>query len=231
LSARRSASHIEFSVTDSGEGIDPHFLPHVFEPFVQAENPRSRVHGGLGLGLSIVRYLVEAHGGSVSAESAGRGRGSKFSVWLPIAAIKLPSPVGRETEAGLSEGTIDPARLKGVRILMVDDDRETRALVRALLRQAGAEVTVADSAQGALSELDAQTPDLLITDIAMPGTDGFELTKIIRKRQGGAALKIIALSAFPAAGTATDAGGFDLYLRKPIDPVDLIDAVAKISGR
>jgi CheY-like chemotaxis protein len=231
LSARRTASHIEFSVTDSGEGIDPHFLPHVFEPFVQAENPRNRVHGGLGLGLSIVRYLVEAHGGTVSAESAGRGRGSKFSVWLPIAAIKLASSTEGETLANTPEGTIDPARLKGLRILMVDDDRETRTLIRALLRQAGAEVTVAESAEGALRELDAQAPDLLITDIAMPGADGFELTKTIRGRQGGDTLKIIALSAFPAMGAATEAGGFDLYLRKPIDPVDLIEAVAKITGR
>ena len=231
LSARRTASHIEFSVTDSGEGIDPHFLPHVFEPFVQAENPRSRVHGGLGLGLSIVRYLVEAHGGRVSAESAGRGRGSKFSVWLPIAAIKLPSSPGRAADAGSAEGAIDPSRLTGLRILMVDDDKETRALIRALLRQAGAEVSVAESAQGALAEFDAQTPDLLITDIAMPGTDGFELTKTIRARKGGDTLKIIALSAFPAAGAATEAGGFDLYLRKPIDPIDLIDAVSKVAGR
>jgi PAS domain S-box-containing protein len=231
VNVRRTASHIEFSVTDSGEGIDPHFLPHVFEPFVQAENPRSRVHGGLGLGLSIVRYLVEAHGGTVSAESAGRGLGSKFSVWLPIAAIKTASRTGRETPADTPEETIDPARLKGVRILIVDDDRETRTLVRALLRQAGAEVPIAESAQGALAEFDAQMPDLLITDIAMPGTDGFELTKMIRGRKGGDTLKIIALSAFPAAGNTAEANGFDLYLRKPIDPVDLIDAVAKITGR
>ncbi|HET7707673.1 MAG TPA: PAS domain S-box protein [Thermoanaerobaculia bacterium] len=231
LSARRTASHVEISVADSGEGIDPHFLPHVFEPFVQAENPRSRVHGGLGLGLSIVRYLVEAHGGTVSAESEGRGRGAKFSVWLPVAAINPESAVERGAQAATPEGSIDPARLKGLRVLIVDDDRETRSLVRALLRQAGADVTVADSAAAALTEFDSRVPDLLITDIAMPETDGFALTRSIRARKGGDTLKIIALSAFPAATTAAEASGFDLYLRKPIDPADLVDAAAKLTGR
>jgi PAS domain S-box-containing protein len=231
LSARRTASHIEFSVADTGEGIDPHFLPHVFEPFVQAENPRSRVHGGLGLGLSIVRYLVEAHGGTVSAESEGRGRGSKFSVWLPVAAIKPESRTEGGTHPVAPEGSIDPTRLKGLRVLIVDDDRETRALVRALLRQGGADVVVADSAAAALTEFDARIPDLLITDIAMPETDGFALTRSIRARKGGDTLKIIALSAFPAATAAAEISGFDLYLRKPIDPADLVDAAAKLTGR
>ncbi|MGZ8869354.1 MAG: PAS domain-containing hybrid sensor histidine kinase/response regulator [Thermoanaerobaculia bacterium] len=231
LNARRTDSHFEFAVTDSGEGIDPHFLPHVFEPFVQAESPRSRVHGGLGLGLSIVRYLVEAHGGSVSAESRGRGRGSKFSVWLPIAAVRADVPAAPGTSSVTTGGMIDRGRLKGLRILIVDDDRETRALVRAVLRQAGAEVAIADSAQTATEEFDTRVPDLLITDIAMPGTDGFELVRVIRERKGGKELKIIALSAFPSATTAAEASGFDLYLRKPIDPADLVDAVAKSTGR
>jgi CheY-like chemotaxis protein len=231
LNARRTASHFEVAVTDTGEGIDPHFLPHVFEPFVQAENPRSRVHGGLGLGLSIVRYLVEAHGGAVSAESRGRGLGSKFSVWLPIAAVRRDVPSAPGASPVTAEGTIDRGRLKGLRILIVDDDRETRALISAVLRQAGAEVVLADSAQTAIDEFDTRTPDLLITDIAMPGTDGFALARAIRERKDGKDLKIFALSAFPSATTAAQASGFDLYLRKPIDPADLVDAVAKSTGR
>lgn len=231
FSARRTASHIEFSVADNGDGIDPHFLPHVFEPFVQAENPRSRVHGGLGLGLSIVRYLVEAHGGTVSAESEGRGRGAKFSVWLPVGAITPETRNARGDYPDAREGDIDPERLKGLRVLIVDDDRETRGLVRALLRQAGAHVTTADSAAAALTEFDSRVPDLLITDIAMPETDGFALTRSIRARKGGDMLKIIALSAFPAATAAAEISGFDLYLRKPIDPADLVDAAAKLTGR
>ncbi len=231
FSARRTASHIEFSVADNGDGIDPHFLPHVFEPFVQAENPRSRVHGGLGLGLSIVRYLVEAHGGTVSAESEGRGRGAKFSVWLPVGAITPETRNARGDYPDAREGDIDPERLKGLRVLIVDDDRETRGLVRALLRQAGAHVTTADSAAAALTEFDSRVPDLLITDIAMPETDGFALTRSIRARKGGDMLKIIALSAFPAATAAAEISGLDLYLRKPIDPADLVDAAAKLTGR
>lgn len=231
LTGRRTASHIQITVSDTGEGIESSFLPHVFEPFRQAETPRTRVHGGLGLGLSIVRYLVEAHGGTVSAESAGRGKGATFTVTFPIVATFAEVPDETSRPAGRDVAVIDPKRLENIRILIVDDDRESRAFVRAVLHRAGANAIALDSAHAALREIDALAPDLILTDIAMPGTDGYDFTRTLRARPDGAKMKIIALSAFTAGANAAERSGFDLYLRKPIDPADLVDAIAKFFGR
>jgi PAS domain S-box-containing protein len=225
VSARRMASMMEITVTDTGEGIDEAFLPHMFEAFRQAENPRTRIHGGLGLGLSIVRYLTEAHGGSVNAESAGRGKGAKFTVCLPIGAM-VPAAVDEHTRNRHPAGTIDREKLSNLSLLVVDDDRESREFLCAVLRHAGARVQSADSAENALTELQHYHPDLIVTDIAMPTVDGFELVKRIRALEEGANYKIVALSAF-APGTSQPAGDpFDAYLTKPIDPAYLVDAVA-----
>src|SRR6185436_16898075 len=148
VSARRTSSHVQLTVSDSGEGIDPDFLPHVFEAFRQAENPNTRIHGGLGLGLSIVRYIAEAHGGTVAAESPGRGKGATFTVTLPVAAV---APAVAQTPTPLRAGRIiDRQRLSGVRIVIVDDDRGGREMVRTVLMQAGAEVKAFESAPLAL---------------------------------------------------------------------------------
>jgi len=226
VKAERTDSHIQLSVIDTGEGIDPAFLPHVFEPFRQAENPNTRIHGGLGLGLSIVRYIIEAHGGSVSAESGGRGRGATFMVTLPIAAVV---PAAAEAPAALRIGrTIDHNRLRGVRIAVVDDDRGGREMVRTVLTQAGADVTSFESAQLALGALEQNVPNLIVTDLAMPVMDGYTFVRELRARPATAGLKIIALTAFPTGTAATGQSGFDAYLAKPIDPFNLVDEVARI---
>jgi PAS domain S-box-containing protein len=228
LSAMRTASQIMITVTDSGEGIDPQFLPHMFEPFRQAETPSTRVHGGLGLGLSIVRYLAEAHGGSVAAESEGRGKGARFTVSLPVHPIRMQkqqTPSEPETLPSLVR-----QNLANRRVLVVDDDRDGREVVAAVLRQAGALVTTVDSAPAALDAVRSETPDIIVTDIAMPEMDGYALRRRLRENPHLAGTPVVALTAFPASAVAVNEKEFDAYLRKPIDPFELtekIDALLK----
>jgi PAS domain S-box-containing protein len=223
LSARRTASHVQITVHDSGEGIDPQFLPHIFEPFRQAESPQTRVHGGLGLGLSIVRYIAEAHGGTVSAESVGRGKGATFTVTLPVRSVSgtkdaVTNPFGQTF--------LHRDRLRAIEIVLVDDENESRKLVTTVLRAAGANVLPFDSASAALKSIDQHRPDVVVTDIAMPTIDGYAFTNTLRERNYGATLKIVALSAF-----MPDSEGrriFAAYLSKPIDPFRLVEEIAKI---
>ena len=224
VSALRTASHVQISVTDNGEGIDPHFLPHIFEPFRQAESPQTRVHGGLGLGLSIVRYIAEAHGGTIAAESEGRGRGATFTVTLPVRSVQAETEPPRTPAPGTF---VDRDRLRNVEVVLVDDDMETRRLLAGILRAAGANVLPVDSASAAIEAIDRHRPNIVITDIAMPEMDGYALTRVLRSREYGPALKIAVLSAFPSrAGEQT---GFDAWLSKPIDPFHLIEEIAKIT--
>ena len=227
LAAKRSVSQLQISVCDTGEGIDPQFLPHMFEPFRQAETASTRVHGGLGLGLSIVRYLAEAHGGSVAAQSEGRGKGSQFTVTLPIRSVRIAT---ESTTARETEWIPAPTRaaLAGKRLLIVDDDRDGRELVAATLRQAGAKVTATESAAAALDAVKHETPDLIITDIAMPEVDGYSLQRSLRQNAGLAATPIVALTAFPASVVSANEKEFDAYLRKPIDPFELTEEIEKL---
>jgi PAS domain S-box-containing protein len=222
VAARRTASHVQIDVTDTGEGIDPQFLPHVFEPFRQAETPQTRVHGGLGLGLSIVRYIIEAHGGSVSAESEGRGKGATFSVTLPVRAVTENAQPVKNAPA---ETFLHRNRLAGIDIVVVDDDLESRRIVAAVLRAAGATVVALDAASAALEVIDQRRPDLVITDIAMPEVDGYAFTAALRQRPYGRDLKIVALTAFTAGEERSQ---FDAYLTKPIDPFHLVDEIATL---
>lgn len=228
VSARSTSSHIEIAVRDSGEGIEPSFLPHIFEPFRQAENPSTRVHGGLGLGLSIVRYLVEAHGGTVAADSAGRGAGATFRVMLPIGALRARPEEKSEEQPAEGSPSFSSDRLRGVRLLVVEDDREAREMIRAVLRQAGADVTAVDSAQSALEFLDRHAPDVMLTDIAMPSMDGYSLVREVRQKHDHDRMKIAALSAFPAGRSPAEQSGFDDYLSKPIDPLALVEAIDRL---
>ncbi|HEV7428517.1 MAG TPA: PAS domain S-box protein, partial [Thermoanaerobaculia bacterium] len=225
VAARRTASHVQVSVTDSGEGIDPQFLPHIFEPFRQAESPQTRVHGGLGLGLSIVRYIAEAHGGTVSAESKGRGQGSTFTVTLPVRSVTAGTGPIRNA---LGDTFMHRDRLRGVSIVLVDDEPESRKMVAAVLRAAGANLMAFESAAAAIAAIDEERPDLVVTDIAMPQMDGYALTRALRERPYGRDLKIVALSAFPATGERRN--GFDGYLSKPVDPFQLIDDIARLAA-
>ena len=231
VSARRSASALQVTVSDNGEGIDPQFLPHVFEPFRQAENPNTRVHGGLGLGLSIVRYIVEAHGGTVTAESRGRGMGSTFVLSLPIGSVAAASAEGApNVSTEMIERTINRSRLSGLRIAVVDDDRDSRELVRAVLRSGGAEVTAFDSGRELLANVPERPPDVIVSDIAMPAMDGYSLSRELRGHPAYAGSRIVALSAFPAPAVEAGEGAFDAFLAKPIDPYDLVEAIAAIAG-
>ena len=226
ISARRSSSQVQIDVTDDGEGIDAQFLPHVFEPFRQAETPSTRVHGGLGLGLSIVRYIAEAHGGRVSAHSEGRGKGSTFTVSLPI------RPVTTEPNMESPGDTFKYGnRLRDLAVVVVDDDLASRKIVSAVLSAAGASVMVFESAVAALDAIDKRHPDIVVTDIAMPEVDGYALARTLRKRdrERGGATKIVALSAFPAA--MEERGTFDAYLSKPIDPFKLVEEIERAAPR
>ncbi len=220
LSARRTGSDLEISVTDTGEGIEASVLPKVFEAFWQAETPSTRVHGGLGLGLSIVRYLTEAHGGTVSAESLGRGKGARFSFTLPIRALR-ESDARAPTSQEVRERLPVMANLTGYNILVVDDDDESRDLIATTLRHAGATVTAVDSAAQALNYTAGNHADIVLTDIAMPHTDGYELQRRLRESGNMEKTRIVALTAFPATVMSGDEKEFDSYLRKPIDPFEL----------
>jgi signal transduction histidine kinase/ActR/RegA family two-component response regulator len=221
---RRDGAAVEIVVSDTGTGISPGFLPYVFERFRQQDGGTSRQHGGLGLGLAIVRSLVELHGGTVSAESEGTGRGSTFSVRLPARVERGGAgPSAPELPA------VRPAALNGLHILVVDDEPEARMLFSTILEGAGAAVTTAASVRDALAALAATRFDVLLSDIEMPGQDGYELVAeaaaLAVERQ--LALVKIAVSAYsrPEDEMRSLAAGFERYLIKPVDPAVLVAAI------
>jgi PAS domain S-box-containing protein len=232
---RQVDSAVELTVADSGQGIDPAFLPYIFERFRQADSRFSRDHGGLGLGLSIVRELTELHGGTVSAVSGGRGAGATFTVRLPVLASQgvLADQGAREIGAQLMQPA--PTNLRGVRILAVDNEEDALGLLRLVLESSGAEVTTAASAESALSALQAAPFDAVVADIGMPGTDGLQLIRNIRQtlpkptnRIPAAALTAYARSEDRVAALAS---GFQMHLAKPINPSELVSALATLLGR
>ncbi|HEY0378508.1 MAG TPA: PAS domain-containing protein [Pyrinomonadaceae bacterium] len=235
---KRADSHVELAVTDTGAGISPEFLPHVFEPFRQADQKTTRRHGGLGLGLSIVRHLVDLHGGTVHAESPGEGRGATFTVRLPAPHEKQArteserrDPADRDTSA--SYGC--PERLDGLKVLVVDDEADTRELLRMAVGRCGAEVLTAGTASEALEAIETRRPDLLISDIGMPDQDGYDLIRRVRAlpAESGGGLPAIALTAYARAEDKTQAleAGYHMHVSKPVDMAELITAVASIVRR
>jgi PAS domain S-box-containing protein len=240
LSLRASPSHLAISVEDTGQGIPPEFLPHVFERFRQADASASRQFGGLGLGLSIVKHLVELHGGRVAAESDGPGRGARFVVELPLlSASSLEEAGGAENDEqggprSRHSWQMDEPMLAGVRVLLVDDEEDTRELVRRLLLECQAEVLTAISAREAL-ELLAEGPDVLVSDLGMPGMDGYALIRSIRGERGipPSALPAVALTAFarPEDRRRALLCGYQRHVSKPVDPNELLSAVAELSGK
>jgi signal transduction histidine kinase/CheY-like chemotaxis protein len=235
LRVRRAPTTVEFAVTDGGQGIARDFLPHVFESFRQAEGATTRRQGGLGLGLSIVKHLVEAHGGSVKAESAGEGYGATFTVRLPVVAMcATPAEVAA---AGLTSRIDDIpeqpiASLSGLSVLVVDDDEESRTIVAEYLAAQHALVLTASSAQQAFDMLARERVDVLLADIAMPNEDGYSLIR--RVRASGAAqtatIPAAALTSFARDEDRQQAidAGFHLHVAKPVDPRRLIDAIASL---
>ncbi len=231
----RINSHVELTVSDSGEGIPSELLPHVFERFWQAEAGTTRQRGGLGLGLAIVRHLVELHGGTVSVQSAGAGQGTLFRVHLPLMAITTDArdPTRRHPTGEDGSPASHPVRLERVRVLVVDDESDTVAVVQALLSMQGAEVRTAGSASDALAVLDEWRPDVLISDIGMPGEDGYALIGRVRARAARAsgAVPAVALTAYARVEDRIRvlAAGFDMHVAKPIDPAELVAVVARLS--
>jgi CheY-like chemotaxis protein len=205
-------------VKDSGPGIDAAFLPHVFAPFRRGESLATRTVGGLGLGLAIVRHLVEAHGGTATADNNGSGTGSIFVVRLPTGHAMRP-------------GQGVPITLRGRRVLAVDDDASTQELVATMLLMYGVSVRTAGRASDAIQILSEWRPDVLLTDIAMPGEDGYALMRRVRALPSSlGSIPAVALTAFTDPQSVQDAfaAGFDAHLGKPLEPHVLADALSKV---
>ena len=233
VALRRVDSHVEISVADTGVGIAPEFLAHVFERFRQADASTTRRHGGLGLGLAIVKHLVELHGGTVHAESAGEGKGATFSVRLPVAALRAVHLAEHLRIASPALANYLIADLSGLRVVVVDDDPDTRTLVAKVLSDCGAHVVSASSAAAALALVAQARPAVLLTDIGMPELDGYGLLRRMRAAYGADPIPAIALTAFARAEDRTRAlrEGFRLHLAKPVEPAELVASVASVAGR
>jgi CheY-like chemotaxis protein len=227
LEAKRDGANIRLSVTDTGQGIAPDFLPFVFDRFRQADASASRRHGGLGLGLALVRQIVELHGGAVGVESAGVKHGT--SVWITLPAMKAG---GQRHAAELVPA--EPVTLRGIRILIVDDENDARELMVAMLQEYGAIVRAVDSAAAALAILtgDAFAPDVLVSDVGMPETDGFALVREIRRlpSQRTRKLPAIAVTAYanPEDRVRALVAGFQNHIPKPVDANVLAIAIARL---
>jgi signal transduction histidine kinase/ActR/RegA family two-component response regulator len=237
----RINSHIEITVSDTGEGISPDFLPFVFDRFRQADNSISRRHGGLGLGLAIVRQLVEMHGGTVNVHSGGLEQGTTFTVKLPrmivhsSGALKEdPSRRHPTTEKGVVPFTCPP-ELAGLRVLVVDDEADARDLLSVVLKSCGSEVTTVSNATEALAALKRLKPDLLVSDIEMPVEDGFSLIGKIRalKTEDGGETPAIALTAHARLEDRMHAlsAGFQMHVAKPVEPAELVVVIASLASR
>lgn len=233
----RVGSQIEISVSDTGQGISPQFLPHVFERFRQADGATTRSHGGLGLGLAIVKHLVELHGGTIGATSAGEGQGSTFTVSLPVTAIRRPAQEkwSRHQRTDESPLLCEPALLNGLTVLVVDDDQDARELLHRILEECGARVISASSATEGVSFLERAAPSVLISDIGMPEVDGYEFLRRARAlwARRGQNVPAIALTAFARSEDRTRAllAGYMVHVSKPVDPQELLATVASLTGR
>jgi signal transduction histidine kinase len=229
LTVERRPSHLEMTVTDTGQGIEPSFLPHIFERFRQADSSSTRAHSGLGLGLAIVRHLIELHGGTIEASSAGMGKGSTFTVRLPMASTPTAAP-SRRAHASQPQ-TVALPTLAGIHVLVLDDERDARDAIATVLELCGAEVTAVASVADAVARIEGNRPDAIVSDIAMPAEDGFALIRRLRAIAGGATLPALALTAYASSADERrilDAG-FNAYLTKPIDATELVATVSRLA--
>lgn len=232
----RVNSHIEISVIDTGQGIKPEFLPYVFDRFRQADASITRSHGGLGLGLSIVRSLTELHGGTVSAKSQGEGKGATFIVSLPLIAVH-PEETELKPEIAVADDTAiayDQPTLSGVKVLVVDDEPDARNLIKCVLEECLAEVCTASSAVEALDLLQHYQPDVLVSDIGMPKEDGYQLIRQVRKlppEQGGR-IPAVALTAYARAQDRKQAllSGYQMHVAKPVEASELVAVVFSLTN-
>ena len=244
VALQRVNSEVEISVRDSGEGISSEFLPYVFDRFRQGDGKTTRMHSGLGLGLAIVRQLVELHGGTVKADSDGPGHGAIFKVRLPVLSINSVP----DRNSGASDSTQktarftnglsleSPPRLDGVRVLVVDDDSDTRQMLKAVLSECRADVITVGSAAEAIKEIERRKPDVLVSDLGMPVQDGYELIREVRELESAdnkARIPALALTAYAKAEDRVRAlaGGYQVHLSKPVEPAEFLLVVANLAGR
>lgn len=231
----RINSHLEIKVSDSGEGINPEFLPFVFDRFSQANTSSERKHGGLGLGLAIVRHLVELHGGTVRAESRGEGQGATFTVKLPVRGVREERSELERAGAKHTGSPADAVRLDGLRVMIVDDEAETRELLTAMLTRRGAEIKACASAAEVLEAVEAWRPSILVSDIGMPNEDGYALIRRLRamEPERGGNIPAVALTGFARSEDRlrTLAAGFQMHVSKPVEAVELIMVIASLTGR
>ena len=235
VTSRREGSAHVVRVEDTGVGIAGEHLPHIFERFRQVDSSTTRAHGGLGLGLALVRHLVEAHGGTVEAASEGPGRGAAFTLFLPVRALNVVDSATNDAPAAEDAEDAEPAsrplrtELANVRVLLVEDDPDSRELVRVVLEDAGASVSPAGNATDALNALDSEHHrfDIIISDIGMPGVDGYALMSRIRSDGRSQSVPSIALTAYTRGDDVDRAAkaGYQKHLAKPVDAQKLVDAV------
>ena len=235
MAVERVKSHVEISVSDTGVGIRPDFLPHVFDRFRQGEHSTTRSHGGLGLGLAIVKQIVELHGGIVTATSPGENQGATFTVCLPLQDVQEgeANRVRPQIDVDASQ-VLELPNLNGLRVLVVDDEPDARDVVRRLITLQGADVATASSADEAVGVLTSFEPDVLVSDIGMPTKDGYQLIKEIRSLSDGQSeVPAVALTAFARTEDRRRAllAGYQSHLAKPVDPGELIAVIAMLSGR
>jgi CheY-like chemotaxis protein/anti-sigma regulatory factor (Ser/Thr protein kinase) len=227
-----TGSQAEIQVADTGQGIDPGFLPHLFERFTQADTSSTRQHGGIGLGLAIVKALVERHGGTVHAESRGVGKGATFTVRLPVLASKVDVIV----RPRIAETPVAPAtRLDGIRVLLAEDDVDGQHLLTLILELAGAKVEAVASVREALSAFDGFRPRVLVSAVGLADEDGYALIRRVRAREidRGGKTPAIALTGYvtPEDRARLLEAGFQLHLRKPVEPSEIVAAIASLATR
>jgi signal transduction histidine kinase/ActR/RegA family two-component response regulator len=237
VKVERAGRNLKLRVSDTGQGISSEFLPFIFERFRQADGTTTRQHGGLGLGLAIVRHLVELHGGTIRAESAGEGQGSTFTIRLPLA----PSPQ-RTRERRKATGSLkpepteyfhSPPALTDVHVLLVDDDPDTLQILSVVLVESKANVQTAASVKEAMEVLEWYKPDVVVSDLAMPGEDGYSLIARIRAAENGEQTPAVALTSYVRVEDRTRAlsAGFNMFVPKPVEPNELITAIANLAER
>lgn len=229
VSAARINSHIEICVSDSGQGIAADFLPHLFERFRQADSSTTRRHGGLGIGLALVKQLTELHGGTVRAESPGLGLGSTFTLFLPVAALRpeIPrAPTGRDVVANILPD------LQGIKVLAVDDDADSLEPIRRILTERNAEVKTASSVDDAMAKFVEFAPDVVLSDLGMPGKDGYELIRLMRQHPAGANTPAAALTALARSEDRTRAltAGFQSHVSKPVAAAEIVAMVRSLAS-
>ncbi len=232
----RVNSHIEIRVADNGKGIKPEFLGFVFDRFSQVEAPTTRSHGGLGMGLAIAKAIVELHGGSIAVYSEGEGKGTTFTVSIPVMPVsREPVHLERVHPKAWTEISVDcPPEISGLKVLVVDDDSDTCDMIRAVLEQCGGIVLTAPDADGALDAFRTWKPAVLLSDIGLPDVDGYELVRRIREdeRSSGSKTPAVALTAFARIEDRVKAlaAGYQMHIAKPVEPGELLTIVASLAG-